>query len=309
MEGRAYDIAVIGAGVAGLTAAATAAREGARVIVIERLSAGGQISTVDRVANFPGQSEPVAGYELGPMLQDEAELAGAEFTLDEVEGLEQSEGRWSIRCAGETLFATRVIFAAGSSRRELGVPGETEMAGRGVSHCASCDGSFFKGQTVVVVGGGDSALDEALILAPVVGHVAIMHRGAAFRATQGQEARLRALGNTGFHMNTEVLSVLGDATGLTGVRVRDVASGAVSDEAASGMFVYVGLTPNSDVVKQVADLDATGRIVVDDDLQSSAPGLFAAGDVRSNTAAMLAESAMDGMRAARAAVAGLNRAV
>ncbi len=297
-----HDIIVIGAGVAGLTAARVAAEAGARVLVIERLSAGGQVSTIDRIVNFPGHDE-IGGYELGPMLQDAAEAAGAELALAEVTGLARIGGRWWLTTPEGDFTAQAVIVATGSTRRPLGVPGEADFTGRGVSHCASCDGGFFRGQRVVVVGGGDSALDEALVLAPVVGGVLLVHRGAGFTATQGQEAVIRAAGNISVQPQAEVVAVLGDASGMTGVTLRQ--NGAERTEAASGLFVYVGLSPNTDFLADLASRDAAGRLVVTGGLQTSAPALYAAGDLRAGSIGLIHEAVSDGERAARSALAGL----
>ena len=163
---RETDLVIVGAGVAGLTAAAEAARRGLDVLVIERMGAGGQVMNVERVDNMPGFPQGVSGFDLGPLLQEQAEAAGAQFTLDTVEALEPgAEGRHVLRCAGETIAARAVLLACGSARRKLGVPGEEELEGHGVSHCASCDGPLFRGQAVAVVGGGDSAFGEAHVLA------------------------------------------------------------------------------------------------------------------------------------------------
>ena len=190
-------------------------------------------------------------------------------------------------------------------RRRLGVPGEAALIGRGVSHCATCDGGFFRGQTVVVVGGGDSALDEALVLAGVVGRVVLVHRGDAFDATQGQADAIAATPNVEVRFGSVVDAVEGDGAVLTGVVVRDLRSGNAETIPAAGLFVYVGLSPETGWLEGVAALDAEGRVVVDTHLAASVPGLFAAGDVRSGTRAMLDEAVEDGVRAARSALAYL----
>ena len=300
-----HDIVVIGAGVAGLTAARVAAEGGARVLLVERLGAGGQVSTVDRITNFPGQPV-IAGYELGPMLQDAADAAGAEMELAEVTGLTFAEGVWRVRMdAGETR-ARCVILACGSTRRSLGVPGEEALTGRGVSHCASCDGAFFRGQRVVVVGGGDSALDEALVLAPLVDEVVVVHRGAAFDATQGQEVALRAQANVRTLFHSQVTGVEGDETGMTGVLLRS----GLGDDAqwlpAAGLFVYIGLTPNTGLVEGLVERDSDGRLMVSPRLETAAPGLYAAGDLRHGSRAMLDEAVADGALAARSALERLH---
>ena len=301
-----HDIIVIGAGTAGLTAARVAAQAGARVLVIEQLSAGGQVSTVDRIVNFPGHDD-IGGFELGPMLQDEAEAAGAALALAEVTALSRDADLWQVATSDGAFTASAVIVACGSTRKPLGVPGEDAYVGRGVSHCASCDGGFFRGQTVVVVGGGDSALDEALVLAPVVGRVLLVHRGTSFDATQGQAEQIMASDTIGVPWNTTVTAVLGDETGMTGVTLHNAAQGTEQTQSASGLFVYTGLQPNTAFLEGIAELDAEGRLIVSPDLQTSAPGLYAAGDLRTGSIGMLSEAVTDGDRAARSAMDGLGR--
>src|SRR5215813_4931949 len=174
---REFDLVVIGAGVAGLTAAMHAARAGLSVAVVERMGVGGQIAAAERIENFPGFPQGVSGAELGPLLHEQAEAAGAEFVLDTVEGLTVDDDWRVVNAVSEPLKARAVIVAAGSALKSLGVPGEEAFLGRGVSHCASCDGHFFAGQDVCVIGGGDSALDEALVLAEHASGVKLLHRG------------------------------------------------------------------------------------------------------------------------------------
>lgn len=298
------DILIVGAGVAGLEAARVAASGGAKVLVVERMGPGGQVSTVDRITNFPGHDE-IGGFELGPILQDAADEAGAEFALSEVAALAPVAGGWRAAVDGRPLDARCVILACGSERRALRVPGESAFTGRGVSHCASCDGGFFRGETVVVVGGGDSALDEALVLAPIVGSVVVVLRGTAFRATQGQEAALRAQANITVLRETEVIEVQGHEGGMTGVVLRD--RDGTRTLPARGLFVYVGLAPRTALAEGLAERDRNGRLIVSGGMETTAPGLFAAGDIRQGSRALLAEAQEDGQRAARAALAFLQR--
>ncbi|WP_448002754.1 NAD(P)/FAD-dependent oxidoreductase [Agromyces bauzanensis] len=299
-----YDVTVIGAGAAGLTAAREAARGGVRVLLLERMGVGGQVSSVEGITNFPGVPGPVAGYELGVQLLEEAEDAGVEVVLAQVDGISPS-GDGYLVISGEGDFPTRtVIVAAGSERRTLDVPGEAELEGRGVSRCASCDGPFFRDRRVVVVGGGDSAFDEAGILAGFAREVLVIHSGAA------PTARPEIIASTARHDN---VSIRPDATvsGIRGgdtvdqVTIRDLVSGAETEVTAQGVFVYVGLDPNTEWLAGFLDRDESGRLVVDDDLATSRPGIFAAGDIRSSSAAMLSDSVADGERAARAALAQL----
>jgi len=302
-----YDVAIVGAGIAGLNAAVTAARHGLRTIVVDRLGAGGQVINVDHIENFPGAGEGMSGFELGPMLQMQADEAGAEFALDTVTSIEPVEDGFRVVGDDLDLQAATVIVAAGSSKRRLGVPGEEEFEGRGVSHCASCDGPLMKGREVCVVGGGDSALDEALALAPHASRVTIVHRGAALDARHSLQEKCRQADNIVFRMETVVEAVLG-GDGVNGVALRDVATGETSEIPCHGLFVYIGLEPNTGFVADLLALDPDGRIEVDLAMRSSVPGIFAAGDIRAQSVAHLAASAGDGVTAAISAVRHVSRA-
>ncbi len=295
---REFDLVVIGAGIAGLTAAMHAGRYGLSVAVVERMGVGGQIAAAERIENFPGFPQGVTGAELGPLLHEQAEAAGAEFTLDTVEGL-TLDGDWRIvQCAGESLRARAVIVAAGSSLKSLGVPGEETFLGRGVSHCASCDGHFFTGQEVCVVGGGDSALDEALVLTEHVARVVVVHRGTALDAQRVLVERASANAKLEIVLATEVEEILGDDA-VSAVRLRS--SSGTQDRPVKGTFIYVGLEPNTAFLRDVVTLDGAGHIETDIMLATSAPGIFAAGDIRRHSVAQLAAAAGDGATAAIAA--------
>src|SRR5580658_1785080 len=197
-----HDLIIVGAGVAGLTAAIIAGRHGLNVIVIATSSPGGQIVNADRIENFPGILQPIAGHELGTLLFEQAEAAGAQFMLDTVEGLRVEGEARIIRATTQEVSASAVIVAAGSTLRKLGIPGEEEFLGKGVSYCASCDAPLFKGRDVCVIGGGDAAFDEALTLGEHAAHVKIIHRGEAPRAQQRLRARVETTGNIAVESNT-----------------------------------------------------------------------------------------------------------
>src|ERR671932_1346731 len=184
-----YDLAIVGGGLAGLTAAMYAARFGLRTALVEHMASGGQVLNVENIENFPGFPQGISGFDLGPLVQEQAEAAGAEFVLDTATGLAVDGDTRVLRCQPTELAARAVVIAAGSSLRSLGIPGEAELTGRGVSHCASCDAPLFVGKEVCVVGGGDSALDEAAVLARQVGRVTLVHRGRALDAQQAIIAR------------------------------------------------------------------------------------------------------------------------
>ena len=294
---RDFDLIVIGAGAAGLTAAMFAGRYGLRVVVVEQLGAGGQIINAERIENFPGFPDGLAGHELGPLLHQQAEAAGAEFALDTVERLEASGTNRIVHGAGERLQARAVIIAAGSALRLLGVPGEEKFLGKGVSHCATCDGAFFAGREVCVVGGGDSALDEALVLAEHAARVKIFHRGAQLDAQQTLRDRVAANDKIEIVPQTVVEEIVGEDA-VTGARLREVASGRAHTEAVDGVFVYVGLEPNTAFLRGVLALDGAGHIETDVNMRTSLAGVFAAGDIRAHSVAQLAAAAGDGATAA-----------
>jgi thioredoxin reductase (NADPH) len=291
------DLVIVGAGVAGLTAAMVAARHGLKVIVVDQTGVGGRISTAERIENFPGFPQGIAGHELGPLLHEQAEAVGASFMLDTITAIEPGE-QHIVRGAAETFRAGAVIIAAGSSPRSLGIAGEERLRGRGVSHCASCDGPFFKGQEVGVVGGGDAALDEALVLAEHAARVTIFHRGATLRA---QHALIeRAGGKISTMLNTIVEEIVGEDA-VAGVRLRDVTSGATRAQALKALFVQVGAEPNTACLRGVLALDPMGHIETDTMMRTSVAGIFAAGDIRKSSVAQLAAVAGDGATAAVAA--------
>jgi len=295
---RDVDLIIVGAGVAGLTAALFAGRHGLKVAVVEQLGAGGQNINAERIENFPGFPQGIAGHELGPLLHEQAEAAGAEFVLDSVQRLEVDGLHRIVRCAGEGLRARAVIIAAGSMLRSLGIPGEDKFLGRGVSHCASCDGAFFVGQNVCVVGGGDSALDEALVLAEHAARVTVFHRGPQLSAQQALRRQVEAHARIEIVLDTLVEEILGDGA-ITGVRVRGGGTSRV--HATAGVFVYVGLEPNTAFLRGLVALDAGGHIETDLNMRTSVAGIFAAGDIRKSSVAQLVAAAGDGATAAIAA--------
>jgi thioredoxin reductase (NADPH) len=294
---REVDLAIVGAGVAGLTAATVAAQHGLKVLVIERMGAGGQVMNVETIHNMPGFPQGVSGFELGPLLQEQAEAAGAEFMLDTVLRIESST-RHLLRCESESVSARAVLVTAGSTRRKLDVPGE-ELEGRGVSHCASCDGPMFRSQPVCVVGGGDSAFGEAAILATHASRVTLVFREPQPHAQKLLVDAVAGLPNVQLIADSEVQAITGD-DGVTGVRLLH-GDGQTLELPAQGVFVYAGLQPASAFLGGAVKLDAAGRILTDAHYCSSVPGLYAAGDIRAGAAWLLASAAGDGAAAAAAA--------
>jgi thioredoxin reductase (NADPH) len=299
-----YDLLIVGGGLAGLTAALYGARIGLRTAVVEHMAPGGQVLNVEKIENFPGFPQGIAGFDLGPMVQEQADAAGAEFVMDTANRLEVVGDRHVLHCAGADLTSRALIVAAGSALRSLGIQGEAEFLGKGVSHCASCDAPFFVGKDVCVVGGGDSALDEAAVLAAQVGRVLVVHRGPAFSAQRVAVQRLQAAANVDLLFETELVGIHGRTT-VSSVHLRS--NGATREQELSAVFIFVGLEPNTGFVRGTLDLDSTGHVVVDAHLQSSVPGVFAAGDIRQFSSRQLVSAAGDGATAALSAARYLQR--
>ena len=297
---RDFELIVVGAGVAGATAAMFGARLGHSVAVVEQLGPGGQIINATHIDNMPGFSEGIAGIELGPLVHEQAEAAGAEFILDTAESLALDGLQRLLTTSSETLRAPAVIVAAGSTLRNLGIPGEAALAGRGVSHCASCDGPFFRGKRVCVIGGGDAVIDEALVLAEFAAQVVVVHRGPAITAQRALLNKANGVDTIEIVLSTRVEEITGEGA-VSGVRLKDLATGAVREEPFGGVFVYVGLEPNTAFLGGLLALDTGGHIVTDLMMQASVDGIFAAGDIRAHSVALLAAAAGDGATAAVAA--------
>jgi thioredoxin reductase (NADPH) len=296
----AVDVLVAGGGLAALTAGLFAARHGLSTLVLEPRVPGGQLVNVERVEDYPGFPDGVAGFDLGPIVQEQAAAAGAEFRLAEVLGLARGDGGWLVRASDGEVAAGAVIVASGARPRTLGVPGEARLSGRGVSHCASCDGPLFRGRPVAVVGGGDSALQEALTVAQFASEVVLIHRRDAFRAQRVYVDRVAGTPAIRPRMNAAVEEIVG-ADSVGAVRVRDRVSGAVEEVEVAGVFVYVGTEPNTGFLREVVGLDPDGRVPVDAWMRAKAPGLFAAGDVRRDFPGQAVNAAGDGATAAIAA--------
>lgn len=293
------DVVVIGAGVAGLTAAMVAAGHGANTLVIEQSMPGGQVATIESIRNFPGYPDGIAGYELGPLLQQQAEAAGAAVRLDRVSALVADDGVFRVICDENEIAARTVIMAAGSSLRQLGVAGESEFAGRGVSHCAACDGPLFKGQAVAVIGGGDSAIDEALVLAGYASELTLVHRGRSPSARSPAVAQLAALPHVSLVSDADIVAIEGDRQ----VRAIVIRRGEqVERNMCGAVFVYPGLEPRSALLRDIVALDSDGHIETDLMMRTSLPGLFAAGDIRSRSVRLLASVAGDAATAAISAI-------
>ena len=271
-------VAIIGSGPAGLTASIYAARAGLRPLVVEGLQGGGQLTQTTDVENFPGFAEPITGPALMDAMRRQAERCGAEFLMDEVQSADlRGDVKKRETMMNGTVEARAVIICTGASARWMGAAGEAKYRNRGVSACATCDGAFFKGKDVAVVGGGDTALGDALYLARICASVTIVHRRDAFRAAKVTADRVRSTPNISVAWNSVVDEFLGDGKRLSALRLKDVAIGATREIPVAGAFVAIGHAPNTRFVEGQLALDAHGHVVADHG-RTNLPGVFAAGD-------------------------------
>lgn len=295
-----YDTIILGAGPGGMTAATYASRANMSVLMIDRGIYGGQMNNTAEIENYPGFPS-ILGPELAEKMYASSTQFGAEYAFGTVLHVEaQADGSWRVVTDMDEYSANTVIVATGAAYKKLDVPGEEAFAGRGVSYCAVCDGAFFRGQHVIVVGGGDSAVEEATYLAGLADHVTIVHRRDKLRAQQILQDRAFANEKISFVWNSEVEEILGDDKKVTGVRVRDNQTDETSEIDAAGVFIYVGLLPVSDPVQDLGITDANGWIMTNDRMETSQPGIFAIGDVREKELRQITTAVGD------AAVAGQN---
>lgn len=295
-----YDLVIIGAGPAGLAAGIYGARAKMNLVIIERGAPGGRVLTADKIENYPGFPEPVTGAELIARMEAQTRRLGAAFkTADVAEIVEAREG-FVLRTMQESVSARAVILATGSGPTPLGVPGEEELRGRGVSYCAVCDGFFFRDQKVTVVGGGDAAVHEAIYLTRFVEKVTVIHNRDRLRAAKALQEQLFANPKVEVVLNTEVQEIIG-TNRVEGIRVRNLQSGEEKVIPVSGVFVYVGVKPSSYLVKDLAELDQHGYVITDEKMATKTPGLFAAGDVRRKPLRQIVTAVADGAVAALSA--------
>ena len=294
------DVAIIGAGTAGLTAAVYARRAGSSVTIFEGEAPGGQIINTPEIDNFPGMPG-VSGYEYANKLYEQAQSFGAEFVFDKVKKVEGSleEGFVLTTEYGTVCEAKTIIIASGVKRREMGLAGEQEYSGRGISYCATCDGAFFKGKTVAVFGGGNTAVEDAIYLSGICKKVYIIHRRNQFRADAALVDELLEKDNVETKLSFTVSAIHGDDK-LTGVTLTSV-DGHDEELATDALFVAIGLIPENGVFLQLVDLDDAGYVIADETCETSTPGVFAAGDCRTKDVRQLVTAAADGAVAAVAA--------
>ncbi len=296
-----YDVVIIGGGPAGLTAGIYTGRAQLSTLIIEKGLPGGQIAQTDEVENYPGFAEPIGGMELASRITQQAERFGAKIEMDEVKSLSpKTGGGFLVSGYGGDYHARAVIIATGANPKTLNIPGEHLFWGKGVSTCATCDGFFYKGKKVVVVGGGDAAVEEALFLTRFADEVTLIHRRDTLRANKVAQARAFAEPKMKFIWDTAVEEVLGTDM-VTGVKLKNLKTGETSELATDGVFIFIGHIPNTDFLKGVVTLRADGYIEVRDEIYTNVPMLFAAGDVSDYVYRQLATSVGAGTRAAMTA--------
>jgi len=294
-----YEVTIIGGGPAGLTAGLYAARAGLKSMLLERGVFGGQIVNARLVENYPGFPEGISGTELGEFMRRQATKYGLETLTTEVTGARIGNA-YEVSTTEGNIQTKAIIIAAGAEYRKLDVAGEERLSGRGVSYCATCDGFFFRDREVAVVGGGDTAITDALELAQYCRKVYIIHRRDQLRATKALQEKAFSQPKIELVWNTVVHEIVGDRV-LRKLRLRNVKTGQSSDLEVDGIFVAVGLKPNSQVFSQLVTLDEAGFIVTDELMRTSAPGIFAAGDIRHNSFRQVITAAGDGATAASSA--------
>lgn len=295
-----WDVIVIGGGPAGLTAALYAARGGLKTLVLEGGTPGGQMGTTPEIENYPGTGT-VSGFELAMKMMEQAQQAGAEMMFEQAEELETAGPVKRVRTATQELEARALILATGASRRKLGIPGEEEFAGRGVSYCAVCDGNFFRGKEVAVIGGGNTALEDAEYLATLCQKVYLIHRREEFRGGEVLAKRVRSKENVELVLSSVAEEVLGTQA-VEGLRVRHVVSGDVRELKVSGVFVAVGTLPNSALAEGKLPLAQGGAVAYGAGCRTEVEGVFVAGDVADTPLRQIVTACADGALAAASAM-------
>ena len=305
MGKKIYDVMVIGGGGAGLTAALYASRANLSTILFEKLVSGGQIASTDLVENYPGFEEGVLGPEIAQKMEAQAVRYGTQMVYEEITALSQKGNIFEAKSTEADYAARSVILAMGASYRMLGIPREKEFIGKGVSYCATCDGAFFKGKKVVVVGGGDSALQEGLFLTRFAERVTIVHRRDALRASPILQERAKMNPKISFIWDTVIDKIEGEKK-VASVLLKNVKTQTIEQHATDGVFIFIGHDPNSALAKGFVALDEKGYVVTDPFLATPVPGVFAAGEVRQGAVRQLVAACGEGCAAALAAQAFLD---
>jgi len=295
-----YDVLILGGGAAGLSAAIYCGRAMLKTLLLERLGTGGQVLNTLDIDNYPGFPQGIAGPEIASRFDEQARKFGAEIQYDEITGTQLKGDVKVVEGLSKTYTARSIIICTGGSHRKLGVPGEQEFSGKGVSYCAVCDANFFRGQEVVVVGGGDAAIDEGLYLAGVVDKVTVVHRRDELRASPILQRKAFENPKMAFLLSHVVERVVGENV-VTAVQVKDLKARKSYKYPVAGVFVYIGFVPNTGLFEGQIGLDDAGQIVTDIDMATDVPGVFACGDVRAHSYRQVGTSVGDGITAALSA--------
>lgn len=290
---KIYDMVILGGGPGGYTAAMYAARAGLNATVLEKLSPGGQMALTQQLDNYPGFEDGIDGFALAEKMQRQAERFGAVTQYAEAVSADLSAVPKRIETSEGTVYGKTVVIATGANPRELGLPGERELVGRGVAYCASCDGMFYRGKTVVVVGGGNSAVEDALMLSRIAKKVILVHRRDTLRATKIYHEPLMRKENVEFLWNSVVTGLLRQEK-LIGIRVQNIPTGEESELACDGVFISVGRKPATALVSGQLTLDPSGYILADESTRTNIPGVFAVGDVRTKALRQVVTAVADG---------------
>ena len=291
-----YDMIVVGGGPGGYTAALYAARAGLDTVVLEKLSAGGQMALTEQIDNYPGFEDGIDGFSLGEKMKRGTERFGVETKLAEVLSLDLSGTVKKAETSEGPLFARTIVLATGAGPRELGIEGEQELIGKGVNYCAACDGMFYKNKTVVIAGGGNTAAADALILSRICKKVIVVHRRDTLRATKIYHEPLMKAENVEFRWDSEIIELLHDEK-VIGIRLRNVKTGEETTLACDGVFVSIGRKPSSELVKDQVEVDPAGYIIADESTRTNIPGVFAVGDVRTKALRQVVTAVADGATA------------
>ena len=291
-----YDMIVVGGGPGGYTAALYAARAGLDTVILEKLSAGGQMALTEQIDNYPGFEDGIDGFSLGEKMKRGTERFGVETKLAEVLSLDLSGTVKKAETSEGPLFARIIVLATGAGPRELGIEGEQELIGKGVNYCAACDGMFYKNKTVVIAGGGNTAAADALILSRICKKVIVVHRRDTLRATKIYHEPLMKAENVEFRWDSEIIELLHDEK-VIGIRLRNVKTGEETTLACDGVFVSIGRKPSSELVKDQVEVDPAGYIIADESTRTNIPGVFAVGDVRTKALRQVVTAVADGATA------------
>ena len=291
-----YDMIVVGGGPGGYTAALYAARAGLDTVILEKLSAGGQMALTEQIDNYPGFEDGIDGFSLGEKMKRGTERFGVETKLAEVLSLDLSGTVKKAETSEGPLLARTIVLATGAGPRELGIEGEQELIGKGVNYCAACDGMFYKNKTVVIAGGGNTAAADALILSRICKKVIVVHRRDTLRATKIYHEPLMKAENVEFRWDSEIIELLHDEK-VIGIRLRNVKTGEETTLACDGVFVSIGRKPSSELVKEQVEVDPAGYIIADESTRTNIPGVFAVGDVRTKALRQVVTAVADGATA------------